>query len=81
MSVTISDELLELADWSADEFMAELAVLLYERGKISIGKAIELAKMERVAFQKLLASREIPLNYDTAEFERDLETLRTLRAS
>jgi len=32
--------------------------------------------MSQLQFQHLLASRQIPIHYDIAEFEADLKTLR-----
>jgi predicted HTH domain antitoxin len=32
--------------------------------------------MSRLEFQHLLASRRIPVHYDVADFEQDIETLR-----
>jgi predicted HTH domain antitoxin len=35
--------------------------------------------MSRVQFQHLLASRRIPVHYDVADFEADLQTLREMK--
>jgi predicted HTH domain antitoxin len=34
--------------------------------------------MNRLQFQHLLASRDIPVHYDVEDFKQDLETLRGL---
>lgn len=56
ISVNLPDELLE---GSTEEFMHELrlagAVKLFELGKVSSGKAAELAGVPRVAFLEKLA--------------------------
>ena len=78
MSLTISDELLHSAHMSEEELSLEIAVLLYQREKLTLAQAARLAKMGRVQFQHLLASRRIPLNYDVSDLEQDLKTLREL---
>lgn len=75
MSVIISDEILQATRMSETELLQEVAVLLYAKGKLSLGKAAQLAQMDRISFQHLLASRKIPLNYDLTELEADLATL------
>jgi len=61
-----------------DEVKRELAVLLFQRGKLSFGKARELAGMTVWAFQQLLGSKGIAIHYDVADYEEDLATLKTL---
>ena len=78
MSVVISDEILQTTHMSADELMQELAILLYQKEKFSMGQACRLAGMNRLPFQHLLASRDIPIHYDMNDFEQDLKTLREL---
>lgn len=75
MSVVISSDILYASHMTETEFLQEVAVLLYEKGKLSLGKASKLARMGRIQFQLLLASRQIPINYDIADFEADLNTL------
>lgn len=78
MSIIISDEILHATHMSEAEFLQEVAVMLYEKGKLSMGKASKLAGMGRIQFQLLLASRQIPVNYGVEDFEQDIETLRRL---
>lgn len=76
MSVVISDEILHATHMTAGELTQELAILLYQRDKLTLGQASQLAGMNQLQFQLLLASRRIPVHYDVAEFEADLKTLR-----
>ena len=76
MSVVISDEVLQSAHISSDELLQEVALMLYERGRLTLGQASTLAGVSQLQFQFLLASRHIPLHYDVSEFEADLRTLR-----
>ncbi|RMG20367.1 MAG: UPF0175 family protein [Methanobacteriota archaeon] len=75
MSVVISDEFLSATHMTEAEFLQEIAVLLYQRGKLSLGKACKLARMSRLQFQLLLASRQIPINYSIEDFDADIQTL------
>jgi predicted HTH domain antitoxin len=75
MSIVISDDILYATHMTETEFLQEIAILLYEKGKLSLGKASKLARMGRIQFQLLLASRQIPINYDIEDFEADLKTL------
>lgn len=55
-----------------DEPMKELALGLYAREVLSIGKAVEMARIGRRAFEALLAKRHMVRPFDTAELETDL---------
>jgi len=61
-----------------EELRQELALHLFQRGKLSFGKAREMAGMSAWAFQQLLGSREIPVHYDVLDYEEDLATLKEL---
>jgi predicted HTH domain antitoxin len=78
MSVVIPDEILHTAHMTADELTREIAVLLYQKEKLTLGQASQFAGVTQLQFQFLLASRQIPVHYDVAEFEADLSTLRGL---
>ena len=55
-----------------------MAVLLYSQGRLSIGKARELADMSLWEFRQLLASRRISPHYDVADLEDDVATLKQM---
>jgi predicted HTH domain antitoxin len=78
MSIVIPDEILHTIHMTVDELLQEIAILLYQKGKLSLGQASRLARVSQLQFQFLLASRQIPIHYDIAEFESDLKTLREL---
>ena len=76
MSILISDDILQSARLTEDEFKQEIAVLLFQKEKLTLAQASRFAGMSRLQFQHLLASRNIPVHYDIAEFEEDLKTLK-----
>ncbi len=75
MGVIIPDEILQATRMTAEELRQEIAVLLFQKDKLTLAHASRLAGMSRLQFQHLLASRQIPVHYDVAEFEEDLRTL------
>ena len=74
----IPDDILHATRMTPKEIKRELAILLFEQGKLSFGKARELAQLSAWDFQSLLAFRDIPLHYDVEEYEEDLDTLKEL---
>ncbi len=78
MSLIIPDDILTAANLSEAELKLEIAILLYQKSKISTGTARRLAGMNLIEFQKELASRDICINYDVEDFQSDLETLKRL---
>ncbi|TMA59812.1 MAG: UPF0175 family protein [Deltaproteobacteria bacterium] len=79
MSLIIPDEILQTTRMSEAELSQEIAILLFQKDKLTLGQASRLAGMNQGQFQHLLASRQIPVHYDVAEFEEDLKTLQELR--
>jgi predicted HTH domain antitoxin len=75
MGLPIPDEILQASRLSERELKAEIAVMLFEKEKLTRGQASRLAAMDHLQFQHLLASRQIPVHYDVADFGQDLETL------
>jgi len=54
------------------ELRKELALALYQRGVLSLGKARVLARMTRWEFEDLLGRRKIPRHYTEQDLEEDL---------
>jgi predicted HTH domain antitoxin len=79
MDLVIPGEILQATRMSASELRREIAVLLFQKEKLTLGQSSRLAEMSQLEFQHLLASRQIPVHYDVAEFEKDLRTLRELK--
>jgi len=55
------------------EFRRELALALYQRGVLSLGKARLLAQMTRWEFEELLGERRITRHYTEADLEEDVQ--------
>ena len=78
ISIEIPREVLHAARMTPQDLRRELAIYLYQQGRLSFGKAREMAGTTVWAFQQLLASREIPVHYDVEDYEEDLTTLKEL---
>ena len=78
MSVVISDETLQAARMSPGESKQEIAILLFQKNKLTLGQTSGLAEIGQLRFQHLLTSRSIPVHYDVDAFEADLATLKDL---
>jgi predicted HTH domain antitoxin len=76
--IEIPREISQAARMSPEELKKELAIHLFEEGKLSFGKARSLAAMTIWEFQQLLGSRGIVVHYDIEDYEEDLETLKRL---
>lgn len=78
MGVLITDDILQSAKLTEDELKQEIAILLFQRDKLTLEQSSRFAGMSRLQFQHLIASRQIPVHYDIAEFEDDLKTLKKM---
>lgn len=79
MDLTIPAEIVEATHMSASELKQEIALLLFQKDRLTLGQASELAGMSRYQFQHLLAVRRIPVHYDVADFKDDLKTLEEIK--
>jgi len=79
MPLTVPDEILDSARITEEELRQEVAVLLFEKHRLTLAQASEFGGMTRLEFQHLLASRQIAVHYDVADFEEDVRTLEALR--
>jgi predicted HTH domain antitoxin len=76
MPVTIPDEVLVAAHLSEPELKRELALTLFQQERLTLAQASRLAEISQLAFQALLADRQIPIHYGIEEFREDLRSLR-----
>jgi predicted HTH domain antitoxin len=55
----------------------ELAIALYAQGALSLGKAAELAEMNRMNFGEMVGERGIARHYGDAELAQDVSYARS----
>lgn len=78
MSLLIPDELVKASGLSEAELLQELVLLLFQREKITIGKASRILGMTQLEFQALLADRDLHIHYDVEELHEDVKNLQEL---
>ena len=78
LSIEIPDDILSSSRMTPDEMRLELALSLYATGRLSVGKARELAQMSLWQFRQILATRQIPINLDEDDLDQEIETLQKL---
>lgn len=78
IAIPISREIVHTTRMTPEELRRELAVRLFQQGKLSFGKAREMTGMTVWAFQQLLGSQGVLVHYDIADYEEDLANLRDL---
>ena len=74
----VPQEVLDSARLTPYELKVEMAVHLYTQGRLSAGKARELAGLTLWEFRHLLASRRISPHYAEEDLAEDVATLREL---
>lgn len=55
------------------ELRKELALALYQRGALSLGKARSLAQMTRWEFEDLLRRRQVSRHYTDLDVDEDIQ--------
>ena len=70
-ALAIPGELLQTIRMSDKELQQEIAVMLFQKEKLTLGQAARFSGMSQLQFQHLLASRQIPVHYDVEEFEEE----------
>lgn len=78
ISIEIPREVVHATRMTPQELKRELAIYLFQQGKLSFGKARETAEMTVWAFQQLLGSKGISIQYEIQDYEEDLATLKEL---
>jgi len=79
MESVIPREFMEfLGPRPSEELRLLAAIELYREGKLSLGKAAEFAGISVREFLYELRKRDIPLNYDVEEAQRDIKVVEGL---
>lgn len=81
IAIEIPREIIHVTRMTPQALKRELALSLFEQGKLSFGKARELAEMNVWEFQQLLGSKGIAVHYNSEDYQEDLATLEDLGRS
>jgi len=79
MILTIPDERLGTISIREGDAVVDVAIGLYKREEVSLGRAAEIAGISTPEFLSELARRRIPINYAAADLREDVATLDRLR--
>lgn len=80
MELHLPDELVRGIDMSEEQWLLDLAIGLYVDRRVTMGRGAEIARLSKPAFLDELGRRQIPVDYDADDLERDSQTIRELRA-
>ena len=78
MLLELDDQIVQSTGLTPEELRIELAVQLYEQGKITVGQGGRMTGMGSIRFQRELGKREIASSYDKDDLDSDLNTLSNL---
>jgi predicted HTH domain antitoxin len=76
--VTIPLEFVRATKMTDMEIMQEIAIMLFQKEKLTLGQAARLAGIPQYQFQMLLSSRDISIHYDLDDYHEDLNTIQSL---
>lgn len=84
MELSIAEDILLALNEKPAEFLKDMktfaAIKFFEIGKLSLGKAAELADMSKLDFMELLSRNKISVyNYPSEELEEDLSSIQRAR--
>lgn len=72
----VPQDVLDSARLTLPELRIELGLYLYAQGRLSAGKARELAGKSLWEFRQLIASRGIPVHLEIQDVDEEVNTLR-----
>jgi predicted HTH domain antitoxin len=75
MTVTIPSERLGSVALSERDAVVDIAIGLYKREQVSLGRAAEVAGLSSVGFLAELGRRRIPINYGADDLKSDVAAL------
>lgn len=75
ISLEIPDNLSKVNKLNEKDWLREIAISLFQKELITLGRASKIAQMEQIEFQKLLSERGICVHYDIEDFEQDIKHL------
>ncbi|MEM7736973.1 MAG: UPF0175 family protein [Deinococcota bacterium] len=79
VTLDIPQDILDAAQLTAEEAKQELALSLYASGRLSVGKARELAGLSLWEFRQRLAARKIPVHYSVDDLADDADVSQKIR--
>lgn len=76
ITLEIPDDIAQNTVLGESDWLREIAIALFQKELITLGRGSRIAQMSQIEFQQLLASRGICIHYDVEDFEQDIQHLR-----
>lgn len=76
ITLNLPDSLSQTDTFSQSDWLREIAIALFQQERISLSRASQIAGIERMEFQKVLADRGVCVHYDVEDFGQDVQHLR-----
>lgn len=77
--LSLEDDIEEIEEISDPEMKLEIAILFYEKDKISLRKAAKIAGLPWLDFSKILVERNIPtVKMTDDDFKTEISTVNSL---
>ena len=77
MKLAIPDDILKASGVTEADCLIALSVRLYADRRISLAQALRLSGLDRLAFERQLAQRDVTL-YTVSDLHEDVDTLKKL---
>lgn len=78
MSLIIPDQILKLTKLTAEELKVEIAIMLYQQKRFTLGQGSRFLEISQLDFQGILEARKIPLHYNIKDLHDDIQTMKKL---
>jgi len=78
MKIEIDSSIITQLALSEQEVKTEIAIHFFSINKLTLAQAAKLAGLHAMVFQKILATRKIPVHYDEQNFQEDLITMQSI---
>lgn len=78
MQLTLDDDIVLSANLSEADMLLALALALFQEDRLTLAQAAHLSGLDRLAFQRQLAARQIQIHYGEEDFAEDLRTIDSL---
>ncbi len=79
VNISVPKELKDILHVSEEEVGKEalksIAIELYREGKVSMGKAAEIAGISKIEMMGILREKKVPLQYTENDLKEDLKAL------
>ena len=81
MGLNIPAEVIAGTGLTPEEFRIEIAVHLYEIGRMTLGQARHFADLDQISFQKEMAKRDVLIKYEAEDLEDDLAAIEAYKGT